>query len=49
LNIQDWIQSIKTIDNDENAYRLKAVAAARKFTRDIVAEFLSLCGGFNSK
>lgn len=49
LKIKDWIQSIKIIDNDKNTYKLKAIIAAQKFTRDIVAEFLSLCGSFNSK
>lgn len=49
LNIKDWIQSIKIIDNDKNAYKLKAITAAQKFTRDIVTEFLSICGSFNSK
>lgn len=49
LKIKDWIQSIKIIDNDKNAYKLKAITAAQKFTRDIVAEFLSICGSFNSK
>lgn len=49
LNIKDWIQSIKIIDNDKNAYKLKAITAAQKFTRDVVTEFLFLCGSFNSK